>query len=70
MATGKQLKAAILARRPAKGPRKRRATFEQALNLGAAAVTLAAAFGLDPRVPALSLAPISVGLAVSAWLPR
>jgi len=44
--------------------------LEQALNLGAAAVTLAAAFGLDPVVAALSLAAISVGLAVTAGLPR
>jgi hypothetical protein len=44
--------------------------LERALNLGAAAVTLAAAFGLDPMVAALSLAAISIGLAVSAGLPR
>jgi hypothetical protein len=33
-----------------------RVRLEQALNLGAAAVTLAAVFGLDPLVAALSLA--------------
>jgi hypothetical protein len=44
--------------------------LEQALHLGAAAVTLAAAFGLNPLIAALSLALISVGLAVSAGLPR
>jgi hypothetical protein len=44
--------------------------LEQALNPGAAAVTLAAAFGLDPVIAALSLAAISVGLAVTAGLPR
>jgi hypothetical protein len=44
--------------------------LERALNLGAAAVTLAAAFGLEPVVAALSLAAISVGLAVTAGLPR
>ncbi len=40
--------------------------LEQALHLGAAAVTLAAAFGLNPTVAAMSLAAISVGLALSA----
>jgi hypothetical protein len=40
------------------------------LHLGAAAVTLAAAFGLDAMVAALSLAAISVGFAVSAGLPH
>jgi hypothetical protein len=44
--------------------------IEQALHVGAAAVTLAAAFGLNPLIAALSLAAISVGLAVSAGLPR
>jgi hypothetical protein len=42
--------------------------LEQALNLSAAAVALAAAFGLDPAVAALLLSAISVGLAVSAGL--
>jgi hypothetical protein len=44
--------------------------LEQALHLSAAAVTLAAAFGLNNMVAAMSLAAISVGLAVSAGLPR
>jgi hypothetical protein len=44
--------------------------LEQALHLSAAAVTVAAAFGLDPMIAALSLAAISVGLAVSAGIPR
>jgi hypothetical protein len=44
--------------------------IEQALHLGAAAVTLAAAFGLNPVVAALLLASISVALAISAELPR
>jgi hypothetical protein len=44
--------------------------LEQVLHLGAAAVTLAAAIGLDPVTAALSAAAISVGLAVSAGLPR
>ncbi len=44
--------------------------LERLLNLGAAAVTLAAAFGLDPMASALSLAAISVGLAISASLTR
>jgi hypothetical protein len=44
--------------------------LEQALHLSAAVVTLAAAFGLDTIVAAMSLAAISVGLAVSAGLPR
>jgi hypothetical protein len=44
--------------------------LEQVLNVGAAAVNVAAAFGLDPWVVALLLAAISVGLAVSAELPR
>ena len=43
--------------------------IEQALHLGAAAVIVAAAFGLDAVIAALSLAMISVGLAVSAGLP-
>jgi hypothetical protein len=43
--------------------------LEQLLNLSTAAVTLAAAFGLDPVVAALALATISVGLAISAGLP-
>ena len=42
--------------------------LEQLLNLGAAAVTLAAAFGLDPLTAGLILAAINVGLAVSAGL--
>jgi hypothetical protein len=41
----------------------------QALHFGAAAVTLAEVYGLDPMVAALSLASISVGLAVSAGIP-
>ncbi len=44
--------------------------IEQALHFGAAAVTLAAAFELNSHIAALSLAAISVGLAVSAALPR
>jgi hypothetical protein len=44
--------------------------LEQSLNLGAAAVALAAAYGLDPAVAMLLLAAISVGLAVAAGLPR
>jgi hypothetical protein len=44
--------------------------IEQALHFGAAAVTLAAAFGLNPLIAALSLAVISFGLAVSAGLPH
>jgi hypothetical protein len=44
--------------------------LEQLLNLSAATVTLAAALGLDPMAAALSLAAISVGLAVSAGLTR
>jgi hypothetical protein len=44
--------------------------LEQLLNLGAAAVTLAAAFGLDPALSTLLLEAISVGLAVVASLPR
>jgi multisubunit Na+/H+ antiporter MnhC subunit len=44
--------------------------LEQLLNLAAATVTLAAAFGLDPLATALSLAAINVGFAVSACLPR
>jgi hypothetical protein len=42
--------------------------LEQVLNLGAAAVALAEAFGLDPMVAALSMAAISIGLAISAGL--
>jgi hypothetical protein len=42
--------------------------IEQLLNLAAATVTLAAALGLDPFAAAVSLAAISVGLAVSAGL--
>jgi hypothetical protein len=38
--------------------------FERLLNLAAAAVTLASAFGLDPMIAALSMAAISVGLAL------
>jgi len=44
--------------------------LEQALHLSAAVVTVAAAFGLDAMTTALSLAAISVGLALSAGLPR
>lgn len=40
--------------------------LEQVLHLGVAAVTLAAAFGLDPLIAALSLAAINIGLAISA----
>jgi hypothetical protein len=40
--------------------------LEQALHLGAAVVTVAAAFGLNPIAAAMLLAAISVGLAVSA----
>jgi hypothetical protein len=40
--------------------------FERALHLGTAAVTLASAFGLDPMIAALSLATISMGLAIIA----
>ena len=42
--------------------------IEQALHLGAAAVILAEALGLDPMIAAVALAAISVGLAVSAGL--
>ncbi|HEV7601610.1 MAG TPA: hypothetical protein VGO49_15325 [Bradyrhizobium sp.] len=44
--------------------------LEQLLNFGAAALTLAAAFGLDPTVAALYSAAISVGLALAAGLKR
>jgi hypothetical protein len=44
--------------------------IEQALHFGAAAVTLAAALGLNPLIAAVSLAAISIGLAVSAELPH
>ncbi len=44
--------------------------LEQILNVSAAAVTLAAAFGLDPLTAALLLAGISVGLAICAGLPH
>jgi hypothetical protein len=44
--------------------------LEQALHLSAAAMILAAAFGLDPVVAALSLAAINVGFAVSFGLPH
>jgi hypothetical protein len=47
-----------------------KSTLQLWLNLAAAAVTLAAAFGLDSMVAMLLLAAISVGLAVSAGLPR
>ena len=40
--------------------------LEQALHLGAAAVTLATGFGLDPLIASLSLAAINIGLAISA----
>ena len=36
--------------------------FEQMLHLGAAAMTLAAAFGFDAMIAALSLAAINMGL--------
>jgi hypothetical protein len=42
--------------------------FELLLNLAAAAVTIAAEFGIDPLTATLLLAAISVGLAVSAGL--
>jgi hypothetical protein len=42
--------------------------LEQAFHLGAAVVTVAAACGLNPMVAAMSLAAISVGLAVSAGI--
>jgi hypothetical protein len=44
--------------------------LEQLLNLGAAAVTLAAAYGLDPAVAMPLLAAISLGLALAAGFPR
>jgi hypothetical protein len=44
--------------------------LEQTLHLSAAAVTFATAFGLDPMIAALSLSAISLGLALSAGLPR
>jgi hypothetical protein len=44
--------------------------LEQALNLVAAAVILATAFGLDPVIAALLLSAINLGLALSAGLPR
>jgi hypothetical protein len=44
--------------------------LEQLLNLGAAAVTLAAALGLDPAIAMPLLAAISMGLAVAAGIPR
>ena len=44
--------------------------LEQLLNLGAAALTIAAAVGLDPAVAMPLLAAISVGLAVAAGIPR
>jgi hypothetical protein len=44
--------------------------LEQLLNLGVAAVTFAAAFGLDPAIAMLLLAAISVGLAVVAGRPH
>jgi len=44
--------------------------LEKLFHISAAAVTLAAAFGLDPMAAALSLAAISLGLAVSAGLSR
>jgi hypothetical protein len=47
-----------------------RVRLEQALNLGAAAVMLATAFGLDPVIAALLQATISMSFAVSAGLPR
>jgi hypothetical protein len=40
--------------------------FEQLLHLGAAAVLLAAAVGLDPSIAMPLLAVISVGLAATA----
>jgi hypothetical protein len=44
--------------------------LEQLLNLGAAAVTIAAAGGLDPAIAMPLLAAISVGFAVAAGIPR
>lgn len=44
--------------------------LEKALHIGAAAVTIAAAFGLDPIISALLLGLISVGLAILAGLPN
>ena len=44
--------------------------FEQALHLSSAAVTLAAAFGMDPIFATLLLSVISIGLAVTAGLPN
>jgi hypothetical protein len=44
--------------------------LEQVLNLCAASMTLATALGLDPKVAAIFLAAISVGLALSAGLRR
>jgi hypothetical protein len=43
--------------------------LEQLLHVGAAIVTLAATFGLDPVVAGLLLSSISVGLAVCAGFP-
>ena len=47
-----------------------RTTFERLLHLGVAAVTLAAAFGLDPPIAAVSMAAINVGLALSVGKTR
>jgi hypothetical protein len=44
--------------------------FEQFLHLIAAAVTLAAAIGLDPSIAMPLLAATSVGLAVTTGFPR
>jgi hypothetical protein len=43
--------------------------IEVLLNLAAAAVSLAVAFGLDPLIAVRLLAAISVGFAMSAGLP-
>jgi hypothetical protein len=42
--------------------------LEQALHLGAAAVILVSAFGLDPMVAAVSLAAIHMGMAIITGL--
>jgi hypothetical protein len=48
------------------GPKIMKVKLERAFHLGAAAVTLAAAFGLDPLTAALSLAATNIGLAMCA----
>lgn len=55
---------------PTSKTQKMKTKLERLLNLGAAAVTLAAAFGLDPVAAALSSAAISVGFAVTVGLTR